>query len=170
MLQVVNRLSQLNFAALMDVYQEGNAENAEDFWPDMAEGQRLIRAEQEFYAYLKDVFFATEGAVYCVWLYEKAYVCALRLEPYKDGWLLEALETHPSLRRRGFAKQLIASVQALGNFDVIYAHVHKKNIPSLAVHRSCGFQRIDELAAYIDGSVNYRACTLCWRSKGDKVD
>lgn len=162
MLQVVNRFSQLDFFALMDVYQEGNAENAEDLWPDLPEGQRLLQAEQEFCAYLKDVFFTTEGAVYCVWLYENTYASALRLEPYKDGWLLEALETHPDLRRRGFAKQLISSVQTLGNFDVIYAHVHKRNVPSLAAHRACGFQRIREMAVYIDGSVNHNACTMRW--------
>ena len=49
MLIVVRNLRDLAFSQLMAVYEEGNRENAEEFWPDMEENQRLIRAEQEFY-------------------------------------------------------------------------------------------------------------------------
>ena len=62
MLTVVNRLKELNFSQLMAVYEEGNRENALEFWPNMEENQRMIRAEQEFYQYLKQVFFPVKGA------------------------------------------------------------------------------------------------------------
>jgi GNAT superfamily N-acetyltransferase len=162
MLIVCEKIKDLSFSQLMMVYEEGNRENAEEFWPDMEEGQRMIRAEQEFYQYLREVFFSTEHARYYVWEENGNYVCALRLEPYRDGMLLEALETHPGHRRMGYAARLIRAVQETGGFAKIYSHVGKRNTPSLAVHGKCGFARIREFAAYIDGSVDHRACTLRW--------
>lgn len=162
MLVLARKLKELNFSMLMDIYEESNRENAASFWPDMSEGPRMLRAEQECYGYLKDVFFQTPQAVYAVWQEEGIYISALRLEPYKDGWLLEALETKPDRRKQGGAEKLIRAVQETGEFAKIYSHVGKRNAPSLAVHSKCGFTRIQEFAAYIDGSVDHRACTLRW--------
>lgn len=153
MLLLARSLKELKFASLMEVYIEGNLEKAED-------GISLLDAEQDFYQYLQQVFFAQNGAVYCIWEENGDYVSALRLEQYKNGWLLEALETAPQHRRKGYAEKLLRQVTALPEYDVIYSHVHKKNIPSLSVHGKCGFRRISEQAAYIDGSVNDRSCTL----------
>ena len=50
MLVLVRKRKDLNFSMLMDVYEESNRENAQDFWPDLAEGPGMLRAEQEFYA------------------------------------------------------------------------------------------------------------------------
>ena len=162
MLVLVRKRKDLNFSMLMDVYEESNRENARDFWPDLPEGPGMLRAEQEFYAYLKDVFFQTPQAVYAIWQEGQVYISALRLEPYKDGWLLEALETKPDCRRQGGAEKLIRAVQETGEFQRIYSHVGKRNIPSLAVHEKLEFRRISEMAAYIDGSFNDRACTVRW--------
>ena len=162
MLVLARKLKDLNFSMLMDVYEEGNRENAQDFWPDLPEGPGMLRAEQEFYAYLQDVFFKTPQAVYALWQEDGSYISALRLEPYKDGWLLEALETKPDCRRQGRAEMLIRAVQETGEFQRIYSHVAKRNKPSLAVHEKLGFSRIGEVAAYIDGSFNDRACTVRW--------
>jgi ribosomal protein S18 acetylase RimI-like enzyme len=87
------------------------------------------------------------------------------LEPYRDGLLVEALETAPGYRRRGYAEALLR--QVLGSFagKKIYSHVDKTNIPSLRLHEKCGFSRISECAAYIDGSINSRACTLCYEAR-----
>ena len=153
MLHQARSLKDLRFASLMEVYIEGNLEKAE-------EGISLLDAEQDFYQYLQQVFFAQQGAVYCIWQERGNYVSALRLEPYKDGWLLEALETAPEHRRNGYAKALLQSVTALPEYGRIYSHVHKRNIASLRVHEQCGFRRISEQAVYIDGSVNDLACTL----------
>lgn len=153
MLYLANTLSQLHFGKLMEVYIEGNLEKAEEV--------SLLQAEQDFYQYLHDCFFATPGAVYAVWTEENAYISALRLEPYKDGLLLEALETAPQYRRRGYAYQLIKAVLAAFPGQKIYSHISKGNAASLAVHEKCGFRKISDSAAYIDGSVNNRAVTLC---------
>ena len=74
--------------------------------------------------------------------------------------LLEALETHPQHRRKGYALRLMAAV--LAGQSRVYSHVGKKNKASLGVHEKCGFRRISEQATYIDGSVNSHCCTLIW--------
>lgn len=163
MLIIARSLRELSFGQLMQVYEEGNLENAAQLWPDAPPGQQLAMAEQEFYAYLQQVFFKTPGGVYCIWEQEHTYVSALRLEPYRDGLLLEALETAPGQRRRGYARSLLEATLAWlkergGGY--LYSHVGKKNTASLGVHGQLGFERISELAVYADGSVNDCCCTL----------
>lgn len=164
MLIIANKIHQLRFSQLMDVYLEGNTENGREFWPELSEGEQLQRAEQDFYNYLHDVFFAAPGSFYCIWEDAGSYVSALRLEPYKDGLLLEALETAPDRRRNGFAATLLSAVRgylADQGGAKVYSHVGKRNEASLAVHQKAGFHRISEQAVYVDGSVNNRCCTLC---------
>lgn len=164
MLLVFEKLRDMSFSKLMAVYEEGNAENAAEFWPDMEKGQGLLRAEQEFYQYLREIFFPTEQARYYVWEERGAYLSALRLEPYRDGMLLEALETHPAYRRMGYAARLIRAVQEACPNVKIYSHVGKRNTASLNTHEKCGFRRISDQAVYADGSVNSRSYTLCWEA------
>ena len=87
----------------------------------------------------------------------------LRLEPYRDGLLLAALETHPQMRRKGYAVKLILEVMTYAKELSIYSHVSKKNIASLRTHEKCGFERIMEYAVYADGSVNDKSYTFCYR-------
>lgn len=150
MMLTVRSLNELNFGNLMEVYLEGNQQKKEG----------LLQAEQDFYQYLREDFFRVPGAVYHIWRKEDRYVSALRLEPYRDGWLLEALETAPDCRRCGYGEQLLRQVLELPEFERIYSHVNKKNIPSLKLHEKCGFRRISEQATYIDGSVNSYCCTM----------
>jgi GNAT superfamily N-acetyltransferase len=162
MLYIATKMQELNFSQLMAVYEEGNRENGEIFYPDLPEGQQLLCAEQSFYEYLREGFFPVSGAVYAIWIENECYVSALRLEPYEDGLLLEALETAPTQRRKGYAKKLIRAV--LEQFpQKIYSHVSKKNTASLAVHEKCGFVQVLDYAKYIDGSVARNAVTLCSR-------
>ena len=107
MLYIARRLKDLDFRQLMDIYEEGNLENAAELWPEEPQGQQLLLAEQSFHQYLRECFFSTEGALYCVWVENDRYVSALRLEPYRDGLLLEALETHPEMRQKGYAAKLM---------------------------------------------------------------
>ena len=161
MLRLAYRFKELDFGKLMAVYEESNRENGGENYPQEPEGRQLFLQEEKFYQYLREVFFATPGAIYALWEDEGHYRAALRLEPYKDGLLLAALETAPDHRRKGYAKALIRAVLARFPEETIYSHVHKKNLPSLSVHELCGFRRISELSVYLDGSVNARCCTLC---------
>ncbi len=162
MLYLATKLQELNFSQLMAVYEEGNRENGALFYPELPEGQQILRAEQSFYQYLREGFFPTEGAVYALWVENGKYVSALRLEPYEDGLLLEALETAPIARRKGYAEKLIRTV--LDRFpQKIYSHVSNKNTASLSVHQKCGFRQVLDYAKYIDGSVVRTAVTLQYR-------
>lgn len=160
MLITAKSMKELSFSDLMEVYAEGNRENAEEFWPDMPEGQRILRAEQEFYQYLQEVFFPVRGSVYCIWQEGEKYVSALRLEPYQDGLLLEALETAPGERRKGYGEALLRAALDRCGKTKIYSHVGKWNEPSLKIHEKCGFRQIKSYAVYVDGSVNQRCYTL----------
>lgn len=160
MLKVVKNLRELPFSELMDIYIEGNEEKAEQY----GDGG-LLRAESEFYDYLKEDFFKVPGAFYCIWQEKGQSVSALRLEPYRDGWLLEALETAPPCRRKGYAKALVMAVLAYMGDQIIYSHVSKSNKTSLQTHFSCGFEKWKDYATYIDGSVNHRAVTLRYTQK-----
>ena len=164
MLEMYTRLRDLDFSMLMDLYAEGNEENAKDLYPNESLQSGILMAQQDFYRYLADDFFRQEGAVYCVWRVDGIYVSALRLEPYRDGLLLEALETHPLYRRKGYAAELVGTVisELTANSPTrVYSHVSKGNVASLKTHHKCGFVRVAEHAAYIDGSVSQSACTLC---------
>lgn len=165
MLKLFFLLKEMHFGKLMEVYTEGNAENAVDRYPQDEHFVGMLKVEQDFYQYLKTDFFCADGAFYAVWEENGAYISALRMEPYKDGLLLEALETHPTYRQQGYAKKLVSAVLdflSSGEYQRVYSHVHKRNIPSLKTHMTCGFQKISEQATYIDGSVTQKLCTLVY--------
>ena len=151
MLRFYDKLSDLCFGELMCVYEEGNCEKANDQYAHMDKNAALLQAEQDFYAYLEEIFFRTPNARYAVWEEGGRYISALRLEPFEDGLLLEALETRPEYRNKGYAKKLILSV--LPYICVpLYSHVNKHYEPSLRTHVSCGFVLVSENAKLIDGT------------------
>ena len=160
MLILAKKLHHMNFEKLMQLYAESNRENAKIIYSEVSLQQGILQAEQSFHEYLASVFFPVSGSVYAIWVEDDIYVSALRLEPYEDGLLLEALETAPEYRRKGYAGKLLWAVQA--EFPTkIYSHVSKKNTASLAVHQKCGFRQVLNYAKYIDGSVARNAVTLC---------
>ena len=161
MLIIAKSMKDLSFSALMEIYIEGNMENGQENYPEEPEYRQIMLAEQDFYNYLSRVFFRTDGAVYLIWEEQGKYVSALRLEPYQDGLLLEALETAPDQRQKGYAKTLIRA--ALQEFDgkKIYSHVSKRNTPSIRTHEACGFEKILDHAVYADGSVLRSSVTYC---------
>ena len=158
---VAKSLRDLSFGKLMDVYAEGNLENGRDLWPDEPEGRQIALAEQEFYQYLQQVFFRTKDTRYLILEDSGRYISALRLEPYQDGLLLEALETAPAYRQKGYGAHLTqVAIETVGTTKV-YSHVAKRNTASLRTHEKCGFVKILDHAVYADGSVNDVCCTLC---------
>lgn len=164
MLVIAKSFRDLRFSELMQVYEQSNLEAAEErkTLPPMF---ALQLAEQDFRQYLQEVFFRTKGAVCCIWEENGHYVSALRLEPYRDGLLLAALETAPAFRKRGYASALIQTVQqhlaACGNVK-IYSHVNKQNTASVCTHEKCGFRVISDRAVYLNGSVDSRCSTFLY--------
>lgn len=149
MLKIYNKFAQLDFSQLSAVYGYGDA----------------YELRNDLYDYLHDDFFRVKGAFYAAWEEQGDYVSVLRAEPYRDGYLIEALQTHPMHRCKGYAKQLLRSVLDSGCIPSgipVYAHIHKKNQASFAVHKACGFLKILDHAVFIDGSVYQHSCTVKW--------
>lgn len=166
MLVMATSLHQLRFSELLEVYADSNEEKASE-WPNLPRGFALQQAEQDFRQYLQEIFFQTPGAVCAVWEEGGKYVSVLRLEPYKDGLLLEALETAPAERKKGYASRLIREVQRVLTVQSpvkLYSHIHKRNEASLRTHKACGFRQISDHAVYINGSVDYRCDTFLYEA------
>ena len=155
-------MKDLNFDRLMQVYAEGNRENAQAFYPHMEPEKGQLCAEQDFWNYLTEDFFRQKGACYAIWEENGEYMAALRLEPWEDGLLLEALETHPDHRLQGHAKHLISELQQALPEATIYSHVSKRNRASLATHKACGFQILKDTVRLLDGTVSANSYTLRW--------
>ena len=168
MLKIINTMSTLHFSELMDVYAESNALNGAEQYPNLCCSLQIVEAEQNFYRYLTDVFFQQTDSFYAVWVAEERYVAALRIEPYKDGFLLCGLETAPDVRRHGYASILIDSVcdhlWKSGKCK-LYSHVLKTNTPSLRTHQKCGFTIVLNYAVYSDGSVLHNHYTLLYEGR-----
>lgn len=158
-------MSELNTDQLMSVYLESNCADGKAFFPDLNGSEQLKKAENTFLSYLREIFFHQPGAFYAIWIEAGDYRSALRLEPYKDGYLLTALETAPEFRRKGIAFRLTTEALTFlrsRGVKKVYSHVKKHNFASLGVHSKCGFQCISESATYIDGTVTQNSCTLCY--------
>ncbi len=167
MLVRATRFSELDFPKLMEIYAEGNRENGEFFYPDLSREQQLAHVEQDFERYLREEFFSVDGAEYWVLREQGRDLSALRMEPFADGLLLEALETRPDARRQGFASRLIRAVTKKYGNRKIYSHISKRNLASRKTHEGCGFRKWADYARLIDGTVSTRADTYLWTGKID---
>jgi len=165
MVKIVNGMNQLKFSELMYVYSEANMDNGAERYPNLSVDAQIREAEVDFYNYLNDVFFQTDGAFYAILELNCRYVSALRMEPYRDGWLLCALETAPNERNRGHAFNLIrSSLDYLRTFNSkkVYSHVSKDGWASIATHMKCGFRIEKDHAVYLDGSVLHSCYTMVY--------
>ena len=163
MLKVAKQLNQLAFSKLMAVYTQSNQDNGAQYYPGKTASMQLMEAEQDFYAYLQESFFRERDNCYALWEDCGRYLSAVRLERYKDGYLLAGLETNPDHRRKGYASRLICEVCDYlhrNGEKRLYAHIEKDNTASLRTHEKCGFVKILDHAVYIDGSVSTDAVTL----------
>ncbi len=144
MLHRLKAFDQINPRRLMDIYQESNTENIDYFYPNTADKAAMLpQIEQNFLHFIETDFFSRPGNTYFVLEESDVWRSALRLYRIEDGfYYMEALETRPDSRRSGCAARLldgvIAELQKEGAFRLCDC-VNKKNAPSLAVHRKCGF-------------------------------
>ncbi len=158
MLRVFTSIEQLSYWKLMGVYLELNTEKAATY-RRKERNAALHAAEQDMYAYLQHCFFKKPGSFLAVWESDGVYASAVRVERYADGWLINALETAPDKRRRGFGRQLL--LEALKGIDgPVYSHVHKENKASLALHKVCGFAVISDESELLNGSISNAHYTL----------
>ena len=154
-------INDLSYGKIMTVYEESNLNKARVQYSDLDNNVAIHMVEQEFYTYLKDVFFQTEGAYCAVFEKNNQYCCIVRIEPYLDGVILAGLETAPEFRRMGFASRLYLELLTTLTKPV-YVHVEKKNYASILLHEKFGFSIIADFAVFLDGSRSEDAYTLCW--------
>lgn len=134
---------------LMDVYSESNYENTAYFFPDEADKEAAVRkVEAGFLDYLKNDFFGNRDAAYWILAADGVWVSALRTCMIQEGlYYLEALETRPDRRRRGYGAELLAgvvdSLKKNGPFRLCSC-VDKKNVASLKTHEKSGFRVVSE--------------------------
>ena len=159
MLKLAHCAGELRYSQVMNVYLEDNLAKAGGSY-----GPALLEKEQEFFDYLRQVFFRTSGAVCAIWEERGVYRSALRLEPYRDGLLMAGLETAPEHRRKGYARCLVEAVLAEFGDQTIYSHIARDNLPSIRLHERTGFRKIRDGALCIDGSMDPRMDTYVYEN------
>ena len=143
MLILAKRMPQLRFSDLASLYEADT-----------------LQAEQDLYAYLQEDLFPR--GLCCIWEENGRYVSALRLQAWRDGYLLEGLQTHRDHRRKGYAKALVLASLEKANVEKVYVHIQRQNAASIALHTACGFHKILPYATYLDGSVYYTSDTYLY--------
>lgn len=149
MLLQLRTFDEIDRRRLMDIYRESNLENTDYFYPELTDKQAAVRrVERDFLRYLETDFLASEKNALLVWEEQGIWTCALRLYCVRDGlYYIEALETRPDCRRRGYASRLLRETAELlkrrGTFRLC-DNVGKENTASLAAHQACGFSIVAE--------------------------
>ena len=160
MLLRITNYCYLDARKLMDIYAESNLENTDYFYPDETDKDAAVKkVEAGFMDFLQNDFFKQEDATYWILEDEGNWLCAARTCKIKSGlYYLEALETRPDLRGKGYASRLLSSLLDVlkeeGSFCLCDC-VSKKNIASLKTHEKCGFQIVtDEGYDYLQGEAD----------------
>ena len=142
MFSVYSSSIDLCYEQLNQVYRESSLENAASWYPEMSPADALRKYEQGHQDYLEQEFFPHGGMLMV--LSQEQYVSALRLYPQEpERFYMEALETRPDARNRGFSKLLLHEMMLYLNerscVCSVRSHVSKRNLPSLRAHASVGF-------------------------------
>ncbi len=149
MLKIITEYQNVDARKLMDVYSESNYENTDYFFPEEADKEAAVRkVEAGFLDFLKNDFFTKTDATYWILEINAVYVSALRTCRIRKGlYYLEALETRPDCRRKGYGAMLLSSVadslKENGPFRLCSC-ASKKNVASLKTHEKSGFQVVSE--------------------------
>lgn len=106
----VTELGACEFRKLMDIYAEGNRENAEYFYPELPLTEGVAKEEKKFAEMLRKSFLTRPENELYVWEAEGQWVAALRLTKLEGFYYLEALETKPDRRKRGYGKALLEAL------------------------------------------------------------
>lgn len=145
----ITDFADLDTYRLMQVYYESNLENTDYFYPDeLDKDVAVAKVESGFIAFLENEFFNMPNATYWVLESDGIWLSALRTVRVQDGtYYLEALETRPDSRQKGYGSNLLLSVlqtmKKQGPFKICDC-VSKKNIASLKTHEKCGFKIVSD--------------------------
>lgn len=158
---------------LMGLYSESSYENTDYFYPEETDKEAAVRkVEAGFLDFLKNDFFQNTDARY--WVLEKSgvWVSAARTCRIREGlYYLEALETRPDCRGKGYGARLLSgvvnSLKKDGPFRLCSC-VGKRNIASLRTHEKSGFQIVSEEGCdYLHGETDGRDFGMEYRFDGE---
>ncbi|OUN99055.1 hypothetical protein B5F98_03220 [Pseudoflavonifractor sp. An44] len=139
MLKRVTQVEPETVRRLVDLYRESMDQLARHFESPQAMEQAYEEFLKEFVTHHRQMVLVEE--VDGVW------VSALRCVESAPGvWFLEALETAPQARGKGWAKQLIKHTQELltgQGAGELFSLVSPRNAPSIATHVARGFVATD---------------------------
>lgn len=161
MLLITQRIEDISYAQLMCVYEETNRKHGALRYSRSTPVEQLIFAEQDLYSYLRQAL--EEGAWFSAWVEEGNFMSALRLEPYHDGFLITALESAPTHRRKGYANALLQAVAGTFETEKIYSHVFADNAISIRLHEKNAFVRVMDSAVLLDGTLTCDAYTYMYK-------
>lgn len=131
------------YRLVQSVYKEASYELAKEKHPDMEDLTEAIREEENYYVEkFLSKFLLKEEHAYCVLEENGEWVSALRLAKCDGYHFMEAMETAPAHRHKGYASKLMTEVLkylAENHTGILRSNVRKTNVASLATHRKCGF-------------------------------
>ena len=157
MLTQVTEISPETVDRLFAVYAESMADLAENF-PD----QKEMRSSYE--GFLRE-FIAEPGQLILVETEDGGWRSALRAVERRPGfWFIEAVETDPRFRGRGFGRRLLThTVDLLVSRGAkrIESTVHPDNTASNRLHAACGFNPTEDVPVNCWGETE-TGCVL-WR-------
>ncbi len=141
---VFDSFNEVNADEFLKIYKESSMDNSVRWYPALNAKDALKKYEAGYLEYMQNEFFINGRRLFV--LADKAhYYCALRMTELSSGkYYLEALETNPAFRKKGFGKELILQTEKLlkeQNSELtIISHVEKDNVASLNTHFSAGFK------------------------------
>lgn len=153
MIIIADQIRKLNFDMLAALQAQHLESVCKKNYRHLSEHEGMNCAKEDYYEYLRDVFFSRiHGKIY---IYEEngCYICGACFEPYRDGLLLNSLVTLKDHRRKGYAERLLSCVLGHLCHEPVYVHIYEKNIASLRLHEKLGFKCLHAYAHMLDGAV-----------------
>ena len=135
MLKIITQIDEDVISKLLSVYSESMDDMKRNFVSDT----EMSRA----YATFLRNFVKKQNQLIIVEVFDEEWVSALRaIETTKGRWFLEAVETKPDERKKGFGKDLLCHMidylKSLGMTELTCT-ISKNNFKSQALHGKCGF-------------------------------
>lgn len=141
MLNIVTQIDESTISRLLSVYSE----SMNDMKINFASDAEMCAAYTSF---LRD-FVKNPKQLIIVEASDDEWVSALRaIETMEGHWFLEAVETKPEERKKGFGKDLLRhTIDYLKNIGMteLTCTISKNNVKSQALHGKCGFIPTNEL-------------------------
>lgn len=153
MIFLADHINKLNFAKLTSLYAEDIERNRKLNYGRLYAHEGRLLAEQDYYQYLRDVFFGSYGGKMFLLEEGDRYLSAVCFEPFKDGLLLNSLITAKDVRRNGYARNILSYAFDQIEGFTIYSHIHCRNRASILLHEQLDFVKLYDYAHMLDGAV-----------------